>query len=348
MARPTRIDIENGWYHVTARGIERRSIFRADVDREHFLELLATAAERFRVLIHAYVLMDNHYHLVIQTPDANLSTTVQWINVSYSVWFNKRHDRVGPLFQGRFKSVPVEDSVWAYDLSLYVHLNPVMRRGHGLDKRGRKAEGRGDKAPDRVQVRARLEELRVYRWSSYRAYGGYVKAPEWLTTEEILSRARGTEARTRRRAYRTDARARLSGGMGDEMSDGPKASIAIGGAEFVEKVRALAKPGRENRGKRKYRARLTPDAAIALVEEVRGASYEDFMSKRGDWGRPLLLWCMRNYCGLSLREIGKVIGGTDYAAVQIMIARFERKAQTVRNLHSYMTTIKNTMLYVET
>ena len=105
MARPLRVDIEDGWYHITSRGIERRRIFTEDRERKHFLELLEEMSERYRVRVHAYVLMDNHYHLLIQTPQANASQAIHWLGVSYSVWFNRRHNRVGPLFQGRFKSV---------------------------------------------------------------------------------------------------------------------------------------------------------------------------------------------------------------------------------------------------
>ena len=88
MARPLRIDVADGWYHVTARGIERRSVFTDRRDHEHFLELLKESVERFRVVIHAHVEMTNHYHLVTQTPDANLSRAMQWVNVSYVAWFN--------------------------------------------------------------------------------------------------------------------------------------------------------------------------------------------------------------------------------------------------------------------
>lgn len=131
MTRPLRVNIENGWYHVMCRGIEHRPIFLNELDRTHFLDLLAEVHERFRFVIHTYVQMEGHYHLIVQTPDANLSRGMQWLQLSYSAWFNARHGRVGPLFQGRFKSVPVENSAWAYELSLYIHLNP-LRGGKGV------------------------------------------------------------------------------------------------------------------------------------------------------------------------------------------------------------------------
>jgi REP element-mobilizing transposase RayT len=106
MARPTRLDVEGGWYHVVNRGIEKRVIFRGVSGYEHFVELLAKLPQRFGLRVHGYVLMPNHYHLQIETPQANLSRAVQWLNVSYSVWFNRKYQRVGPLFQGRFKAGP--------------------------------------------------------------------------------------------------------------------------------------------------------------------------------------------------------------------------------------------------
>jgi putative transposase len=105
MARPLGLDIEGGWYHVMNRGLEKRQIFPDEQANLHFLELLSVLPPRFGLKIHGYVLMGNHYHLQVQTPKANLSQAIQWLNLSYSTWFNRLNRRVGPLFQGRFKAV---------------------------------------------------------------------------------------------------------------------------------------------------------------------------------------------------------------------------------------------------
>ena len=141
MVRPLRHLVEGGWYHVFGRGWERRRVFGDDRDREHFLELLDGLHETYRFVIHAYVLMENHHHLIVQTPSANLSQGMQWFNTSYSAWFNARHDRVGALWQGRYRDVLIEGSAWAYELSVYLHLNPLRIAQLGLDKRGRVLEG---------------------------------------------------------------------------------------------------------------------------------------------------------------------------------------------------------------
>src|SRR5262245_41826146 len=115
MARPLRVERAGAWYHVTSRGNERREIFYQNSDRRHFLGLLQELVEMFHLRLHAYVLMPNHYHLLVEIQTPNLSKAMQWLNVSYAVWFNRRHGRIGHLFQGRFKSVLVEWENWGLD-----------------------------------------------------------------------------------------------------------------------------------------------------------------------------------------------------------------------------------------
>ena len=145
MARPVRIELAGGWYHVVARGNERRRIFADDKDRRRFVELLSDWVARFGLRLHAYVLMDNHYHLLVETPEANLSHAMQWLGVSYTMWFNRRHRRCGHLFQGRFTAMVLEAETAAVEVSRYLHLNPVRVAGLGLSKtdqqRGRQGMG---------------------------------------------------------------------------------------------------------------------------------------------------------------------------------------------------------------
>ena len=140
MARPLRRAIAGGWYHVTARGDHRQRIFGDARDEAHFGELLAEMRERYRVGVLAYVLMGNHYHLLVSTPDANLSRALHWLNVSYGVWWNRRRGECGHVFQGRFKAIVVEAQGWGLALSEYVHLNPIRTKGMGLGKGARAAE----------------------------------------------------------------------------------------------------------------------------------------------------------------------------------------------------------------
>ena len=143
MARPLRITRAGTWCHLTARGNERKRIYRDDGDRQKFLALLEAWVERFRIRLHGYVLMDNHYHLLAETLESNLSKAMQWLNVSYSVWFNRRHGRVGHLFQGRFKGIVLDGEAWGLELSRYIHLNPVRRQGFSLGKKNRQRNRAG-------------------------------------------------------------------------------------------------------------------------------------------------------------------------------------------------------------
>src|SRR6266446_3060236 len=155
MARPIRVEFPGAVYHVMARGNERRAIFWDDSDRRCFLQTLHEAVERFALRVQAFCLMPNHYHLLVGTPRGNLSQAVGWLQVTYTVRFNRRHRRSGHLFQGRFKAQLIEADEYAQGLVEYVHLNPVRPR----DKRARLAAGRA-------------AELNSYRWSSHRVYAG--------------------------------------------------------------------------------------------------------------------------------------------------------------------------------
>ena len=125
MARPLRLEYPGAVWHITARGNERKNIFRSDADRRLLLELLGDAVRRYGWIVHTYVLMSNHYHFLIETPRPTLSRGMQWLNGKYAQRFNKRHDRVGHLFQGRFKGFLIENSEYLNEVLRYVVLNPV-------------------------------------------------------------------------------------------------------------------------------------------------------------------------------------------------------------------------------
>ena len=128
MSRSLRIEIENGIYHVTTRGWERRVLVRDDRDRHEWFKLLDRVVVRCGWQFFAWVLMDNHAHLFFQTPEANLSAVMHDLNSGYATWFNRQHRRVGSLFQGRFKAILVEDESYCWTLSRYIHLNPFRAR----------------------------------------------------------------------------------------------------------------------------------------------------------------------------------------------------------------------------
>ena len=337
MSRPLRNNLADGWYHVYHRGLERRDLFRDDADREHFLELLSGVHDRFRLRLHAYCLMRNHWHGVVETPDANLSEAMQWLHLSYASWFNARHERVGPLFAGRFGSTPIEDGTWAYDVSLYVHLNPVCRNVFGLGKRVGKVAGKGLRAPSKEVATRRLKALREYRWSSYRGYAGYQNPPAWLESATLLARASRGGTRP---AYRLDAQQLLTKGVDTRKREQLRDPIAIGSEAFIREVKRFAKGGRrETEARRKWRRRVAFDDVVRAIEAVRGESWSALCVRRGDPARPLAMWSARRYCGFTLRETGEHLGGMDYAAVGMALRRFEIKAAKSRELRSQMDSI---------
>lgn len=335
MARPLRIDRRGGWYHITARGIERREIFVDDRSRVHFLELLEEMASRFRVRIHAYVLMSNHYHLILETPEANLSLAMQWLNVSYAAWFNARARRVGHLFQGRFKSVLVENVRWSYELSLYVHLNPVMRKVYGLGKQGKQIEGQGLREATPQTMSRRLRELRAYRWSSYRAYAGYARVQNWLRTEAIRTKASGN-AKRRTGQYRKDVQVRLRQGADEPRAEAIRDAFALGSEAFRAKVRKMMNPGREVVKSTDVRQKIRWEDVVRLVEKMTGEAAESFMGRRGSIGRPLALWAARRYGGMTLKTAGAAAGGMDYTAVAMSVKRLVLRACQDKMLNRLM------------
>ena len=174
MARSVRLEYPWALYHVTARGNRRDWIYLDDVDRRRFEETLAQAVERFNWVVFAYCLMGNHYHLLVETPDANLGRGMQWLNGVYTQRFNRRHRRVGHVLQGRYKAILVERESYLLELARYIVLNPV--RAHLID----------DPAD--------------WEWSSYRATAGFSDAASWLSTDRVLDEF--GPAASRRQAYR--------------------------------------------------------------------------------------------------------------------------------------------------
>ncbi len=160
MSRPLRLEYAGALYHITSRGNERKPIFLEEADFELFLEVLDEVCERFNWVIHSWCQMTNHYHLLLETPDANLSAGMRQLNGVYTVRFNRRYGRVGHLFQGRYKSILVDKSSYLLELNRYIVLNPVRAGmvGHPED----------------------------WPWSSYLYTLGRVKSPAWLAIDPTL------------------------------------------------------------------------------------------------------------------------------------------------------------------
>jgi len=210
MARPLRLEFEGALYHITSRGNARESIFLDNGDRARFLEILGDVVDRFGWICHAYCLMTNHYHLLIETPDADLSRGMHLLNGVYTQWFNHRYDRVGHLFQGRFKAILVEKDTHLLELVRYVVLNPIRAKT--------------------------VRNVRDWPWSSYRATAGQAEAPGFLTIGWILSQF-DLDPERAVRAYRRF----VQQGRGVHVWDELRAGSLLGTDGFVDQLRPLLK-----------------------------------------------------------------------------------------------------------
>ena len=210
MSRPLRLELSGGLYHVTSRGDRREDIYLNDEDRIAWLDILGAVCKRFNWACHAWCQMSNHYHLVLETPEGNLSQGMRQLNGVYTQSVNRAHHRVGHVFQGRYKAILVEKDAYLLELSRYVVLNPVRA---GMVKR-----------PEQ------------WAWSSYRAMLGQADRPAWLHTDWIL----GQFATRRSRAVEKYVDFVRAGVGLPSIWDSLRNQIYLGGEEFVQRLQRKA------------------------------------------------------------------------------------------------------------
>ncbi|MBV1932870.1 MAG: transposase [Porticoccaceae bacterium] len=207
MSRPLRIELAGGLYHVTSRGDRREDIYVDDADRIKWLALFGEVCERFNWRCHAYCLMSNHYHIVVETAEGNLSKGMRQLNGVYTQYSNRTYNRVGHVFQGRYKAILVEQDSHLLELARYVVLNPLRART--------------------------VRKIGKWPWSSYPAMMGDVPVPSWLETDWLL--AQFSRQKKRARAKYTDF---VREGLGLPPVWGDlKQQIYLGDDEFVEQMK---------------------------------------------------------------------------------------------------------------
>ncbi len=298
MARPLRIEYPGAFYHVTSRGNEQKNVFKSQKDREKFLAYLESAVTRYRAVIHAYCLMSNHYHLLLETPDANLSQIMRHINGAYTTYFNIKHKRAGHLFQGRYKAILVEADAYAAELSRYIHLNPV-----------------------RAGMISGPEE---YQWSSYRCYIGLNKAPEWLKEDFILGYF-GGNAPEARDSYRKFAESLLDSDYDSPLKEAT-ASTILGCQKFIDEV------SERNLGRTQDARNVPAVKELAFhpsFEEIRRRIKEEPVDEK--LMRNISIYCCQKFSGAKLKEIGGHFGISD-AAVSQASRRLSLKAEKDQTL----------------
>ena len=214
MARPLRLEFAGAVYHLTSRGNARQKVFFSDTDRALFLETLAQVVSRYGWICHAYCLMANHYHLLVETPKANLSIGMRQLNGIYTQSFNRQHKRVGHLFQGRFKAILVQKESYLLELCRYIVLNPVRVKG-GV-------------------------EMGAWKWSSYRATAGLASVPEFLSIDWLLAQF-GKNRPAAHKRYREFVRDGLKNRPWEDL----RGQIYLGSEAFIERHSAQDKEIKE-------------------------------------------------------------------------------------------------------
>ncbi len=283
MARPLRLPYAGGVYHVTARGNERKAVVRDDRDRARFVDTLAQMVDRYRVLCHAWVLMTNHYHLLLETPTPNLSLAIRHLNGVYTQTFNRRHDRVGHLFQGRFKAIVVEKEMHLLELCRYVVLNPV-----------------------RAGV---VTHPRRYAWSSYRATAGEVAGLPWLTVDWVLAQF-GAKTRAAQQAYRAFVQEGL------QAAEVPWSRVVgqvyLGSESFIDRLSRVAAGARDPEIPRRQREPVWLSAEAVLHRVARAyrvpVAALSPPSRRPSEARQVAFYGLRRQAGLGLQAIARRMG----------------------------------------
>lgn len=280
MVRPLRIEYEDAVYHVTSRGNAGEDIFRDNIDRKRFLELLGTVVKRFGWICYAYCLMSNHYHLLIETPEPNLSRGMKHLNGVYTQWFNRRHSRAGHLVQGRFKAVLVEKEGYLLELARYIVLNPVRAR----------------------MVHNPLD----WPWSSYRATAGHVDPQDFLTIDWLLSQF-GNDPQQAIRAYRAFVRQ----GKGIDVWKEVKSGTFLGDELFVSSLAPLLRNIASNREFRKDERLATRPVLEELFAGVNDKTTRNQQIHRAVRAHEYKLKEVGDFLGLSYPTISVIAKRVD-------------------------------------
>ena len=297
------------------RGHRREAIVADDRDSQQFISYLSRMAGQFNVLVHGYCLMTNHYHLILETPEGNLSRALQWLNVSYAAYYNRRHHYAGHLFQGRFKSVLVDAGDYLEALSRYIHLNPV-----------------------RAGIASRAWD---YAWSSSRYFVGSQNPPDWLETNRILA-GFGRSTIASKQSYR----AYLAEADVPNPFENLVGGSLLGPKRFVEWVGSTFLSGKKSDREIPQLKELRPHPDVnTIVEKVAKhftVTAEQILApgRKRNIERDVAIYLSRKFSGLSGQALGGSFGGISGANITM---RFNKVAQALkkdRNLAKHVKSLQ--------
>jgi len=322
MARPLRVEYPGAFYHVINRGNAGEKLFKSKKDRVKFLEYTEKTVERFTIKVHSYCLMKNHYHFLIETPEANLSQAVQWLNISYAVYFNRKHQRRGHLFQGRFKSILVDADEYLKHLSRYIHLNPV-----------------------RAKV---VENLSEYPWSSYPAFIGKVKRPEWLETGWLLSQF-GKRERQAIKNYKNFVE-----NIDIQALENPEKDLTggfiLGTPDFVNWVKetflSLRSEEKEIPQLKKLKPTLRAESIVETVCREFVCSREAVLKKgrKKNMARDVAIYLARELTKESGKNLGEYFGSISGAGITVRCNHVVRELERNRQLKSRLNRLRKRII----
>ncbi len=297
MARPLRLEFPGTVYHITARGDRRKAIFRSDEDRLLFIELLGKEVTQQGWLLYAFCLMDNHYHLLLETPQPNLVRGMRRLNGVYTQAFNRRHKRVGRVLQGRYKSILLEKDAYLRELCRYVVLNPL-----------------------RVKKRP-VKSVAKYPWSSYLPTAGKAGAPGWLAVAPV----RALFGKSQETACRAYERYVAEGLDAPSPWKGLSGQIFLGSARFVKRMKTLAavKPASDLSRAQRRSLRASANRVLKDIAREYGLTPKSILNRSNAEAFKMLIYKLRREANLPLRDVAALTGVSEPRVSQIQ-AQIER------------------------
>lgn len=321
MARPLRIEYEGALYHVTARGNERGKIFYTKTDYRKFKEYLTDAQIKYGFVIHCYILMTTHYHILIETPNKNLSKIMHHLNSSYTTYINIKRKRSGHLFQGRYKAILVDKDSYLLELSRYMHLNPV-----------------------RAKMVERPEE---YPYSSYSAY---ISGNDELVTVMPVLSILSPNIVAARQKYRSF----VDSALNEEMENPLKSvygGMILGSSSFIKDTLAQIEDELLNKEETSHRKALQAsqgvDDIISIVCGRNKVTLEDILSTDRNALRKMCIYLTKRFAALTNRQIGELLGGMSGFAVAKAYQRIVIDLKTDASLREEIRWFENKMSRVK-
>ena len=324
MARPLRIEYPDAIYHVISRGIRKDNIYYENKDKDKFLYKLKETKEKYNLEIFSYCLMENHYHLLIRTPKSNLTKAMHYLNASYTNWFKAKHDIVGPIFQGRYKSILVEDESYLLTLSSYIHLNPLRAekveylKDYKYNSYNEYINKTENNLVDKNLLLSKFEDIERFKEFIY----------EWYEHNKDWQNDDNNEKELREKIYGING--------------------FLGSKNFADRI---LKKHKKNNKKKKYDEYSNISNNEIKKEDIEKIMMKNFKIKKsrlysksyGNDYRNMFIYLLKKYTDLKLKEIGLMFD-IKYKSVSKQAKRFEKKINKNIKLKNKYENIKKELV----